>query len=220
MRFFLSFFLIFTLSATEFKNYDADFVFETKYGDFPLKRYFEVSDNGINTKVKMQVLWLKYSLDSNFKIENQKIISINTNVIDPFRDRPKKFKVSFSANNINSNELGNFEFTGRVLEQLSSDVQVRLNAKYGIKKYQLKIFDNTKAKIVLKKYRQLENEIVSTDFGTFETIVVLAESEAVGPIKYFIAPSLDYMIIKSTAILKNNEERVLIISKMPKFSGE
>ena len=166
----------------------------------------------------MQVLWLKYSLDSNFKIENQKIISINTNVIDPFRDRPKKFKASFSANNINSNELGNFEFTGRVLEQLSSDVQVRLNAKYGIKKYQLKIFDNTKAKIVLKKYRQLENEIVSTDFGTFETIVVLAESEAVGPIKYFIAPSLDYMIIKSTAILKNNEERVLIISKMPKFS--
>ena len=178
------------------------------------------SVNSLDNEILNDKNYLIISKDRNFKIENQKIISINTNVIDPFRDRPKKFKVSFSANNINSNELGNFEFTGRVLEQLSSDVQVRLNAKYGIKKYQLKIFDNTKAKIVLKKYRQLENEIVSTDFGTFETIVVLAESEAVGPIKYFIAPSLDYMIIKSTAILKNNEERVLIISKMPKFSGE
>ena len=69
-------------------------------------------------------------------------------------------------------------------------------------------------------YRQLENEVVSTNFGDIETIVVVAESEDVGPIKYYIAPSLDYMIIKSTATLKNDEERVLIISEEPKFSGE
>ena len=49
---------------------------------------------------------------------------------------------------------------------------------------------------------------------------MVAESEDVGPIKYYIAPSLDYMIIKSTATLKNDEERVLIISEEPKFSGE
>jgi hypothetical protein len=220
MRLLASFFLIFTLNAAEFKSYDAEFVFETKYGSFPLKRFFAVEGDKINTKVKMELLWFKYSLDSNFKIENQQIISIDTFVRDPFRDRPKKFKASFSKNGINSQELGNFKFTGSVLEQLSSDVQVRLNAKYGVKSYQLKIFDNTKAKVVTKDYRQLENEIVSTSFGDIETIVVIAESEDVGPIKYFIAPSLDHMIIKSTATLKDAEERVLIVSEKPKFSEE
>ena len=220
MRLLASFFLIFTLNAAEFKSYDAEFVFETKYGSFPLKRFFAVEGDKINTKVKMELLWFRYSLDSNFKIENQQIVSIDTFVRDPFRDRPKKFKASFSKNGINSQELGNFEFTGSVLEQLSSDVQVRLNAKYGVKSYQLKIFDNTKAKVVTKNYRQLENEIVSTSFGDIETLVVIAESEDVGPIKYFIAPSLDHMIIKSTATLKDAEERVLIISDKPKFSEE
>ena len=220
MRLLASFFLIFTLNAAEFKSYDAEFVFETKFGSFPLKRFFAVEGDKINTKVKMEVLWFRYSLDSNFKIENQQIVSIDTFVRDPFRDRPKKFKASFSKNGINSQELGNFEFTGSVLEQLSSDVQVRLNAKYGVKSYQLKIFDNTKAKVVTKNYQQLENEIVSTSFGDIETIVVIAESEDVGPIKYFIAPSLDHMIIKSTATLKDAEERVLIISDKPKFSEE
>ena len=220
MRLLASFFLIFTLNAAEFKSYDAEFVFETKYGSFPLKRFFAVEGDKINTKVKMELLWFRYSLDSNFKIENQQIVSIDTFVRDPFRDNPKKFKASFSKNSINSQELGNFEFTGSVLEQLSSDVQVRLNAKYGVKSYQLKIFDNTKAKVVTKNYQQLDSEIVSTSFGDIETIVVIAESEDVGPIKYFIAPSLDYMIIKSTATLKDAEERVLIVSEKPKFSEE
>ena len=220
MRLLASFFLIFTLNAAEFKSYDAEFVFETKYGSFPLKRFFAVEGDKINTKVKMELLWFRYSLDSNFKIENQQIVSIDTFVRDPFRDKPKKFKASFSKNSINSQELGNFEFTGSVLEQLSSDVQVRLNAKYGVKSYQLKIFDNTKAKVVTKNYQQLDSEIVSTSFGDIETIVVIAESEDVGPIKYFIAPSLDYMIIKSTATLKDAEERVLIVSEKPKFSEE
>ena len=220
MRLLASFFLIFTLNAAEFKSYDAEFVFETKYGSFPLKRFFAVEGDKINTKVKMELLWFRYSLDSNFKIENQQIVSIDTFVRDPFRDKPKKFKASFSKNGINSQELGNFEFTGSVLEQLSSDVQVRLNAKYGVKSYQLKIFDNTKAKVVTKNYQQLDSEIVSTSFGDIETIVVIAESEDVGPIKYFIAPSLDHMIIKSTATLKDAEERVLIVSEKPKFSEE
>ena len=220
MRLLASFFLIFTLNAAEFKSYDAEFVFETKYGSFPLKRFFAVEGDKINTKVKMELLWFRYSLDSNFKIENQQIVSIDTFVRDPFRDRPKKFKASFSKNSINSQELGNFEFTGSVLEQLSSDVQVRLNAKYGVKSYQLKIFDNTKAKVVTKNYQQLDSEIVSTSFGDIETIVVIAESEEVGPIKYFIAPSLDHMIIKSTVTLKDGEERVLIVSEKPKFSEE
>ena len=58
MRFLSSFFLIFNLSAAEFQSYDAKFVFETKFGDFPLKRYFVVKDDKINTRVKMQILEL------------------------------------------------------------------------------------------------------------------------------------------------------------------
>ena len=50
--------------------------------------------------------------------------------------------------------------------------------------------------------------------------MVLDSSENVGPIKFFIAPTLDYLIIKSSATLKNGEERVLIISEMPKFLEE
>lgn len=218
MRFLASFFLIFTVNAADFKSYEANFVFETKFGNFPLERFFAVKGDKINTKVKMELLWFSYSLNSNFKIENKRVVSIDTIVKDPFRDKPKKFKVSFSKNSINSQELGNFEFAGTVLEQLSSDVQVRLNAKYGLRNYQLKIFDNTKAKIITKNYRQLESELVTTSFGDIETIVVIAESEDVGPIKYFIAPSLDHMIIKSTASLKDDEVRVLIVSEKPKFS--
>ena len=78
MRLLASFFLIFTLNAAEFKSYDAEFVFETKYGSFPLKRFFAVEGDKINTKVKMELLWFRYSLDSNFKIENQQIVSIDT----------------------------------------------------------------------------------------------------------------------------------------------
>ena len=99
-------------------------------------------------------------------------------------------------------------------------MQVRINAKQGINSYVLNIFDNTKGEVVSKNYRQLKNEIVKTSFGEFETIVVVAESMNIGPIKYFIAPSLDYLIIKSTATLKNGEERVLMISEMPKFLEE
>ena len=218
MRLLAIFFLIFTLNAAEFKSYDAEFVFETKFGNFPLTRFFVVEGDKINTKVKMELLWFNYSLDSNFKIENKQVVSIDTYVKDPFRDKPKKFRVSFSKNSVNSQELGIYKSAGTVLEQLSSDVQVRINAKYGVKNYQLEIFDNTKAKIITKNYRQLESEIVTTSFGDIETIVVIAESEDVGPIKYYIAPSLDYMIIKSTTSLKDGEVRVLIVSEKPKFS--
>ena len=55
MRLLASFFLIFTLNAAEFKSYDAEFVFETKYGSFPLKRFFAVEGDKINTKVKMEL---------------------------------------------------------------------------------------------------------------------------------------------------------------------
>ena len=220
MRIILILLLTFSFFGDEFKSYDAKFAFETKFGDFPLKRYFTAKDNEINTRVKMQVFWLKYSIDSNFRIEGNNVISVNTRVQDPFRDEPKKFSANFSQNMIASKELENIELDRFVLEQLASDVQVRINAKYGVTDYVLNIFDNTKGEVVSKNYRQLDSEIVETLFGAIETIVVLATSENVGPIKYFIAPTMDYLIIKSTATLKNGEERVLIISEMPKFLEE
>ena len=220
MRIILILLLTFSFFGDEFKSYDAKFAFETKFGDFPLKRYFTAKDNEINTRVKMQVFWLKYSIDSNFRIEGKNVISVNTRVQDPFRDEPKKFSANFSQNTIASKELDNIELDRFVLEQLASDVQVRINAKYGVTDYALNIFDNTKGEVVSKNYQQLDTEIVETSFGAIETIVVLATSENVGPIKYFIAPTLDYLIIKSTATLKNGEERVLIISEMPKFLEE
>lgn len=220
MRIILILLLTFSFFGDEFKSYDAKFAFETKFGDFPLKRYFTAKDNEINTRVKMQVFWLKYSIDSNFRIEGKNVISVNTIVQDPFRDEPKKFSANFSQNMIASKELENIELDRFVLEQLASDVQVRINAKYGVTDYALNIFDNTKGEVVSKNYRQLDSEIVETLFGAIETIVVLATSENVGPIKYFIAPTMDYLIIKSTATLKNGEERVLIISEMPKFLEE
>ena len=220
MRIILILLLTFSFFGDEFKSYDAKFAFKTKFGDFPLKRYFTAKDNEINTRVKMQVFWLKYSIDSNFRIEGNNVISVNTRVQDPFRDEPKKFSANFSQNTIASKELENIELDRFVLEQLASDVQVRINAKYGVTDYALNIFDNTKGEVVSKNYRQLNGEIVETSFGAIETIVVLATSENVGPIKYFIAPTMDYLIIKSTATLKNGEERVLIISEMPKFLEE
>ena len=220
MRIILILLLTFSFFGDEFKSYDAKFAFETKFGDFPLKRYFTAKDNEINTRVKMQVFWLKYSIDSNFRIEGNNVISVNTRVQDPFRDEPKKFSANFSQNTIASKELDNIELDRFVLEQLASDVQVRINAKYGVTDYALNIFDNTKGEVVSKNYRQLDGEIVETSFGAIETIVVVATSENVGPIKYFIAPTMDYLIIKSTATLKNGEERVLIISEMPKFLEE
>ena len=168
----------------------------------------------------MQVFWLKYSLDSNFRIEGKDVVSVNTKVQDPFRNDPKNFSANFFPNMIESNELNNLSFDSFVLEQLASDVQVRINAKYGVTDYALNIFDNTKGQVVSKNYQQLNNEVIETSFGATETIVVLATSENVGPIKYFIAPTLDYLIIKSIATLKNGEERVLIISEMPKFLEE
>ena len=49
MRFLASFFLIFTVNAADFKSYEANFVFETKFGNFPLERFFAVKGDEINT---------------------------------------------------------------------------------------------------------------------------------------------------------------------------
>ena len=97
MRIILILLLTFSFFGDEFKSYDAKFAFETKFGDFPLKRYFTAKDNEINTRVKMQVFWLKYSIDSNFRIEGNNVISVNTRVQDPFRDELISKRVLYSS---------------------------------------------------------------------------------------------------------------------------
>lgn len=216
MRFLLFIFSL-NLCAYDFKSYEAKFEFHANGLKFDLKRYFIASNNQINTRVKMDVFFYTYSLDSTFLIEDNKVISLNSYVKDPFKKDPKKFWLNFDENGVSSKKLGYFPYEKRVVEQLASDVQVRLNAVNGVHEYSLNIFDNTKAKVIEKNYKFVGTEEVKTSFGLFEALVVEATAEEVGPITYYISPELDYLIIKSTAILKNGDKRTLLLKEMPKF---
>lgn len=220
MRILIALFLSLSINAYEFKSYEAKFQFQARGFNFPLNRYFTVEGNEINTRVKMNVFLYTYSIDSDFAVDDSSVISKKTTVKDPFRDEPKKFSLVFDGENITSNELGNIASDTEVLEQLASDVQVRLNAANGVNEYSLSIFDNTKGKVIKKNYKQTGKEEVTTPFGPINTIVVEATADEVGPIIYYIAPEFDYLIIQSKAILKNGDKRILSIKERPKFLAE
>ena len=150
MRMLLLFFLSFFANTYEFKSYEAKFQFEARGFSFPLDRYFTVKEGSINTRIKMNIFFSRYSIDSDFYIDGRSVISKKTSVKNPFRDDPKKFSLLFNGRNINSEELGTFTAETDVLEQLASDVQVRLNAINGINQYSLDIFDNAKGKVIQK----------------------------------------------------------------------
>ena len=128
MRILISLLLSLFVNSYEFKSYKAEFQFEAKGFSFDLNRYFTVENNEINTQVKMNVFFYKYSLDSHFTINGNSVISKKTAVNDPFKEDPKKFSLLFEGVNISSKELGNISNEMKALEQLASDVQVRLNA--------------------------------------------------------------------------------------------
>ena len=220
MRILIALFLSLSINSYEFKSYEAKFQFQARGFNFPLNRYFTVEGNEINTRVKMNVFLYTYSIDSDFAVDDSSVISKKTTVKDPFRDEPKKFSLVFDGGNITSNELGNIALDTEVLEQLASDVQVRLNAANGVNEYSLSIFDNTKGKVIKKNYKQTGKEEVTTPFGPINTIVVEATADEVGPIIYYIAPEFDYLIIQSKAILKNGDKRILSIKERPKFLAE
>ena len=220
MRILLAFFLSLSVHSYEFKSYEAKFQFQARGFSFPLNRYFTVEGNEINTRVKMNVFFYTYSIDSDFTVDSNSVTSKKTSVKDPFRDEPKKFSLVFDGENITSNELGNIASETQVLEQLASDVQVRLNAANGVNEYSLSIFDNTKGKVIKKNYKLTGEEEISTPFGPINTLVVEATADEVGPIIYYIAPEFDYLIIQSQAILKNGEKRILSLKERPKFLAE
>ena len=126
----------------------------------------------------------------------------------------------FDSKNITSNELENIALETEVLEQLASDVQVRLNAANGVNEYSLSIFDNTKGKVIQKNYKLTGEEKITTPFGPINTLVVEATADEVGPIIYYIAPEFDYLIIQSKAILSDGEKRILSLKEKPKFLAE
>ncbi len=220
MRILLAFFLSLSVHSYEFKSYEAKFQFQARGFSFPLNRYFTVKDDEINTRVKMNVFFYTYSIDSDFAVDGSSVISKKTTIKDPFRDEPKKFSLVFDGENITSNELGNIASETQVLEQLASDVQVRLNAANGINEYSLSIFDNTKGKVIKKNYKLTGKEEVTTPFGPINTLVVEATADEVGPIIYYIAPEFDYLIIQSKAILSDGEKRILSLKERPKFLAE
>ena len=220
MRILLALLVSLSINSYEFKSYEAKFQFQARGFSFPLNRYFTVKDDEINTRVKMNVFFYTYSIDSDFAINGNSVISKKTTVKDPFRDEPKKFSLLFDSKNITSNELGNIASETEVLEQLASDVQVRLNAANGVNEYSLSIFDNTKGKVIQKNYKLTGEEEVTTPFGSINTLVVEATADEVGPIIYYIAPEFDYLIIQSQAILSDGEKRILSLKERPKFLAE
>tara|TARA_Y100000816_G_C26049016_1_gene549867 strand:+ start:378 stop:1058 length:681 start_codon:yes stop_codon:yes gene_type:complete len=217
--------LPFFFYAENFKSWKADFTFSHhEFGNFNMKRNFIVKseDNISSSFILRPLLIFKYSQDSSLKISDGDVRSSITEVSNnvPGVD-PSYFKVTFENNLTSSKELNlNIERDEKILDQLGSDLQMRLNAKNGIKNFKLFVIDNDEGNIVERTYETQGNENIKTDFGTFECIKISATSLNGGKIIYFISPELDFMIIKSFVELKNGDINSLILKKMPKFLAE
>ena len=217
--------LPFFFYAENFKSWKADFTFSHhEFGNFNMKRNFIVKseDNISSSFILRPLLIFKYSQDSSLKISDGDVRSSITEVSNnvPGVD-PSYFKVAFENNLTSSKELNlNIERDEKILDQLGSDLQMRLNAKNGIKNFKLFVIDNDEGNIVERTYETQGNENIKTDFGTFECIKISATSLNGGKIIYFISPELDFMIIKSFVELKNGDINSLILKKMPKFLAE
>ena len=217
--------LPFFFCAENFKSWKADFTFSHhEFGNFNMKRNFIVKseDNISSSFILRPLLIFKYSQDSSLKISDGDVRSSITEVSNnvPGVD-PSYFKVTFENNLTSSKELNlNIERDEKILDQLGSDLQMRLNAKNGIKNFKLFVIDNDEGNIVERTYETEGNENIKTDFGTFECIKISATSLNGGKIIYFISPELDFMIIKSFVELKNGDINSLILKKMPKFLAE
>ena len=84
---------------------------------------------------------------------------------------PSYFKVTFENNLTSSKELNlNIERDEKILDQLGSDLQMRLNAKNGIKNFKLFVIDNDEGNVVERTYKTLGVEMVQTDFGNLNAL--------------------------------------------------
>ena len=214
-----------TCETEDFKSWEADFIFSHhEFGNFDMKRNLTVvSENDISsTFVIRPLLIFKYSQNSSLIIDDGKIKSQATEVTNNVPGvSPKYFKVIFESNLVSSKELNlEVKIEEDILDQLGSDLQMRLNIKNGIDNFSLLVLDNDKGNIVKREYMVLGDEIVETNFGNFNCIKVAATSKDGGKIIYFISPELDFMIIKSFVELKSGETNSLILKNMPRFSAE
>lgn len=224
MKYILSLFFTGFISAETFKSWEADFEFtHFEYGKFKMQREFISEGNKISTGFKLRPLLIfEYSQKSSLVIRKNKVFSVETNVKNNVPgDHPKSFKVEFSENQVSSEELNfSIEKNERILDQLGSDVQMRINAKNGIENYSLNVIDNDKGNIVKRLYQTLGNDVVKTNFGSFDTIKVSASSPESSEIIYFLAPELDYFVIQSYVQLRNGKRNTLKIIDKPKFLEE
>ena len=216
--------LSFCTLGDNFRSWEAQFVFSLNESrDFNMERNFIVKKEAISSSFIIRPLVIfKYSQNSSLSIEGNEVRSIVTEVSNsiPGAD-PSYFKVNFENNLMTSEEL-NFSIKSdeKILDQLGSDLQMRINAKKGIKNFQLLVIDNDKGDVVKRTYETLDYEKVKTNFGEFECIKIEATAPDAGKIIYFISPELDFMIIKSFVELRNGKINSLILRSMPKFLGE
>jgi len=223
-----SFFLIlisFFISAEDFKSWKAEFTFSHyEFGNFNMERSFivESKDNISSSFVLRPLIIFKYSQNSSLSVTENAVRSLLTEVKNNVPGaNPNYFKVKFE-NNLTSSEELNIRIEGdkKILDQLGSDLQMRVNAKNEVKDFKLFVIDNDEGNVVERTYKTLGIEIVQTDFGKFECIKISATSLDAGKIIYFISPELDFMIIKSFVELRNGEVNSLTLKGMPKFLGE
>ena len=223
MRFFILF-LSFSLVSDEFKSWDAKFKF-THYsaGNITLKRSFKLDDNEITSRFVLRPLFIyEYSQKSSLVLENNKVKTLFTKVKNNVPgSKEKSFEVSFLDNKIESQELG-FSFLNEenVLDQLGSDLQMRLNVKNGVDNFFLNVITNTEGKIVEREYKVVGEEVIKKKFGNINCIKVKATSNNAGDITYYISPEYDFMIIDSFIELRNGKINKLSLVDEPKFLEE
>ena len=223
MRVFI-FFLSFSILSDEFKSWDAKFRF-THYsaGNITLKRSFKFDENEIISKFVLRPLFIyEYSQKSSLALKNNKVKTLFTRVKNNVPgSKEKSFVVSFLDNRIESQELG-FSFLNKknVLDQLGSDLQMRLNIKNGVDNFFLDVITNAEGKIVKREYKVIGEEIIEKKFGNINCIKVKATSNDTGEITYYISPEYDFMIIDSFIKLRNGKINKLSLIEEPKFLEE
>ena len=224
MRIVIFLFTSFLINAENFKSFEAEFTFNHfEFGKFKMNRKFEVTDEYIYSSFKLRPLLIfEYSQKSSLKLNSYQVLSNRTEVKNnvPGVD-PSFFAVDFSENAAYSKEL-NFNISGSqpILDQLGSDLQMRVNAKNKIQNFTLEVIDNDKGNVVSRNYVNEGFEEVETSFGVFNCIKISATAVDAGKIIYYLAPELDYLIIKSLVELKNGKINTLTINKRPKFSAK
>jgi hypothetical protein len=210
--------------SDEFKSWDAKFKF-THYsaGNITLKRSFKFDKNEITSRFILRPLFIyEYSQKSSLVLEGNKVKTLFTRVKNNVPgSKEKSFEVSFLENRIESKDLA-FSFLNKenVLDQLGSDLQMRLNVKNGVDNFFLNVITNTEGKIAKRQYEVIGEEIIEKKFGNINCIIVKATSDEAGDITYYISPEYDFMIIESFIELRNGKINKLSLVEEPKFLEE